>query len=143
MFTQLFMIVLCPAAAMFYGRFLNEPQCLLTGCKRDLATSLRWHRVVVLLALCSGVSAHTQAAEEKQANPPPPETAQQLQERLAALESEVSELKAIVKQLQGRDTASSVRTADSAVSAVAQTPSGVDAPQLPFDGCQLFECASR
>jgi len=101
---------------------------LSTGRKRELATKSCCRGIVVFLALCAcAISARAQGTASEQVNSSHPETAQQLQERVTALESEVSELKTIVKQLQARGAVLTAGTSDSPASTVAQTPSTPEA----------------
>ena len=95
---------------------------LFTRRMRDPAIKWSWQSVVVLVALCTcaaPVRAQTTLSEPE--NSAHPETAQHLQERVATLESEVSELKAIVKQLQANSAVATATSADPPASSVAQT----------------------
>jgi hypothetical protein len=95
--------------------------------KHRLAAKLNWHNVLVLLLACTcTISTHAQGAASVPANSPHPETAQQLQDRVSALESEVSELKTIMKQLQARDAVSTAEIAASPAGNAAQTASSAE-----------------
>jgi hypothetical protein len=105
-----------------------------TAPKRKLATKSCWQGIVVFLALCTcAVSARAQATASEQANSPHPETAQEFQERITALESEVNELKTVVKQLRAGGAVSMAQTPDSPASPVAQTQSALEPPVTPKD----------
>jgi hypothetical protein len=60
-----------------------------------------WKYRAAIVALCACVvSLHAQSTQREQPVPSQPETAQKLQERVTQLESEVTELKTLVKQMQ-------------------------------------------
>jgi hypothetical protein len=90
---------------------------------RDLATRWCWRCCIVLLSLFTWtLSVHAQAESARQVNSSHTEDVQKLQERVTTLESEVSELKLIVKELQARSAVGTAATTDSSGSPVAQTP---------------------
>jgi Putative beta-barrel porin-2, OmpL-like. bbp2 len=60
-----------------------------------------WRYRAAIVALCAGaVSLHAQSTQKEQPDPSQSEATQKLQERVTQLESELTELRAVVKQLQ-------------------------------------------
>ncbi len=113
---------------------------LPTRRMRVLATRWRWQCVIVLLSLLAlAISAHAQAVNMQQADSSHPETTQQLQQRVTVLESEVNELKAIVKQLQAREAVSKAETADSPATPVAQIQPTVQTATVTTQDRQILD----
>jgi hypothetical protein len=89
---------------------------------KDIATRWCWQCGIALLSLFTWtISVHAQSEPAQQVRSSHTENLQNLQERVTALESEVSELKTIVKQLQARDAVATTATNDSPSPAPAQS----------------------
>jgi hypothetical protein len=98
----------------------------LTTRRCGLAKSF-CQRIVIFMALSAcAASAQAQALQ----NSPPPETAEQLQQRVTALESEVNELKAIVKQLQAKEAVSTAATSESPATPPSQAQPAAQTPNV-------------
>ena len=81
-----------------------------------------WKYRAAIVALCAcAVSLHAQSPQQQQPEPSQPEATQKLQERVTQLESEVSELSALVKRLQ---PSSPVPAADSQSAVVHESVQG-------------------
>jgi Putative beta-barrel porin-2, OmpL-like. bbp2 len=91
--------------------------------RREIAATCCWQRAIALLlfVICA-LPLYPQAQSPQPAITSHAEAEQQLEQRVEALESEVSELQAIVKQLEAQNVIRTVRATDSPATPQAQTP---------------------
>jgi hypothetical protein len=83
------------------------------------------HRAAIVVLCACAVSIHAQSTQKEQSVPSQSETAQKLQERVTQLESEVTELRTLVKQIQ---SGSQVRAGDSSGAVVAESVQSTTTP---------------